>query len=84
MNITDVRLRKVEGENSIKAIASITFDEIFVVHGLRVIQGENSLFVVMPSKKTPTGEFKDIAHPLQQSMRDEIFKKVLEAYENAE
>ncbi len=84
MNITDVRLRKVEGENSIKAIASITFDEIFVVHGLRVIQGENSLFVVMPSKKTPTGEFKDIAHPLQQSMRDEISKKVLEAYENAE
>ena len=84
MNITDVRLRKVEGENSIKAIASITFDEIFVVHWLRVIQGESSLFVVMPSKKTPTGEFKDIAHPLQQSMRDEISKKVLEAYENAE
>lgn len=84
MEITDVRLRKIEGENSIKAIASITFDEIFVVHGLRVIQGENSLFVVMPSKKTPTGEFKDIAHPLQQEMRDEITKKVLEAYDKAE
>lgn len=84
MEITDVRLRKIEGENSIKAIASITFDEIFVVHGLRVIQGENSLFVVMPSKKTPTGEFKDIAHPLQQEMRDEITKKVLEAYDKVE
>lgn len=84
MEITDVRLRKIEGENSIKAIASITFDEIFVVHGLRVIQGESSLFVVMPSKKTPTGEFKDIAHPLQQEMRDEITKKVLEAYDKAE
>lgn len=84
MDITDVRLRKVEGENNIKAIASITFDEVFVVHGLRVIQGESSLFVVMPSKKTPSGEFKDIAHPLNQEMRDEISKKVLEAYENAE
>ncbi len=84
MDITDVRLRKVEGENNIKAIASITFDEVFVVHGLRVIQGESSLFVVMPSKKTPSGEFKDIAHPLNQEMRDEISKKVLEAYEKAE
>lgn len=84
MNITDVRLRKVEGENSIKAIASITIDGVFVVHGLRVIQGENSLFVVMPSKKTPNGEYKDIAHPLQQETRDEISKLVLEAYEKAE
>lgn len=84
MDITDVRLRKVEGENNIKAIASITFDEVFVVHGLRVIQGESALFVVMPSKKTPSGEFKDIAHPLNQEMRDEISKKVLEAYEKAE
>ena len=84
MNITDVRLRKVEGDNSIKAIASITIDGVFVVHGLRVIQGDNSLFVVMPSKKTPNGEYKDIAHPLQQETRDEISKLVLEAYEKAE
>ena len=81
MQITDVRLKKVEGEdNKVKAVASITFDNVFVVHGLRVIQGTENLFVVMPSKKTPTGEFKDIAHPLEQSMRDLIESKVLEEY----
>ena len=81
MQITDVRIKKVEGEgNKVRAVASVTFDNVFVVHGLRVIQGTENLFVVMPSKKTPTGEFKDIAHPLEQSMRDLIESKVLEEY----
>jgi len=83
MQITDVRLKKLDGEDGkVKAIASITFDNVFVVHGLRIIQGTENLFVVMPSKKTPSGEFKDIAHPLEQSMRDEIESKVLDAYNN--
>ena len=85
MQITDVRLKKVEGEdNKVKAVASITFDNVFVVHGLRVIQGTEKLFVVMPSKKSPTGEFKDIAHPLVQSMRDTIEERVIEEYNKQE
>ena len=84
MEITDVRVKKVESENKIKALASITFDGVFVVHGLKVVEGAEGDFVVMPSKKSASGEFKDIAHPLVQTFRDEITKKVLEAYEALE
>ncbi len=84
MEITDVRIKKVESGNKTKALASITFDEVFVVHGLKVVEGLEEDFVVMPSRKSSTGEYKDIAHPLVQSFRDEITKKVLEAYNNLE
>ena len=80
MNITDVRVKKLDVESKIKAIVSITFDDVFVVHGLKVLEGEAGLFVVMPSKKSADGEYKDIAHPLNQELRDEINKKVVEAY----
>lgn len=84
MKITDVRIKKVEGQNRLKAIASITIDEVFVVHELRVIQGENGLFVAMPSKKNKQGEFKDLAHPINTDVRREIEAIVLEAYDKAE
>ena len=64
MQITDVRLRKVNSENRMKAVASVTFDNEFAVHDIKVIESQNGLFIAMPSRKTPNGEFKDIAHPI--------------------
>jgi stage V sporulation protein G len=84
MTITDVRLIKVEGQNRLKAIAAITIDDCFVVHELRVIEGDTGLFVAMPSRKRASGEYKDIAHPINQETREMIEKKVIEAYNNAE
>jgi len=85
MKITDVRVKKIEDQvGKVKAMASITFDEEFVVHGLRVIEGTDGLFVVMPSRKTPNGEYKDIAHPLVQPVREAIEKAVIDAYNKAE
>ena len=84
MNITDVRIRKVETDNRMKAIASITLDDCFVIHDLRVIQGDEHLFVAMPSRKTSTGEFKDIAHPINHETRLELEQFVIKAYEAAE
>src|SRR5690625_5515055 len=69
MEVTDVRLRRVNTEGRMRAIASITFDQEFVVHDIRVIDGNNGLFVAMPSKRTPDGEFRDIAHPINSNMR---------------
>jgi stage V sporulation protein G len=84
MIITDVRLIKVEGQNRLKAIAAITIDDCFVVHELRVIEGDTGLFVAMPSRKRASGEYKDIAHPINQETREMIEKKVIEAYNTAE
>lgn len=80
MKITDVRLKKVEGHNRLKAIASITFDECFVVHELRVIEGDNGLFIAMPSRKLPEGEFRDIAHPINAETRELLEKAIIDAY----
>ena len=80
MQITDVRLRKVNSENRMKAVASITFDNEFVVHEIKVIESQNGLFIAMPSRKTPNGEFKDIAHPINADTREKIQKAILEAY----
>ncbi|GMA57131.1 stage V sporulation protein G [Alicyclobacillus sacchari] len=80
MQITDVRLRKVATEGRMKAIASITIDSEFVVHDIRIIDGNNGMFVAMPSKKTPDGEFRDIAHPISASTRQKIQQAVLDAY----
>jgi stage V sporulation protein G len=80
VEITDVRLRKVTTEGRMKAIASITFDNEFVVHDIRVIDGNSGMFVAMPSKRTPDGEFRDIAHPITSSTRQKIQDAVLREY----
>lgn len=83
MEVTDVRLRRVNTEGRMLAIASITIDDEFVVHDIRVIDGNNGLFVAMPSKRTPDGEFRDIAHPITSKTREKIQAAVLEEYERA-
>lgn len=83
MEVTDVRLRRVNSEGRMRAIASITFDFEFVVHDIRVIDGNNGLFVAMPSKRTPDGEFRDIAHPINSNMRAKIQDAVLAEYHRA-
>ncbi|WP_018924725.1 septation regulator SpoVG [Salsuginibacillus kocurii] len=81
MEVTDVRLRRVQTDGRMRAIASITVDHEFVVHDIRVIDGNNGLFVAMPSKRTPDGEFRDIAHPISSHTRDKIQTAVLGEYE---
>ncbi len=84
MKITDVRIRIVKkDEAKLKAVASITFDDCFVVHDIKVIEGTDGVFIAMPSRKTPDGEYKDIAHPLNTETREEIRKTILEKYEEA-
>ncbi|MCF7927056.1 MAG: septation regulator SpoVG [Candidatus Izimaplasma sp.] len=80
MKITDVRVKKINGQSRLKAIAAITFDDNFVVHELRIIDGRAGLFVAMPSRKMPNGEFKDVAHPINQETRDKIEGVVIDAY----
>lgn len=84
MNITDVRLRKLDNGTKMKAIASITIDDAFVVREIRVIEGQNGLFVAMPSRKIPSGEFRDIAHPINSETRQMIQNIILEEYYKAE
>lgn len=84
MKITDVRLRLGKGTEEggkLKAYVDITFEEEFVVHGLKIIEGQNGLFVAMPSRRMPNGEFKDIAHPITLELESELTRVVLEAYE---
>lgn len=83
MEVTDVRLRRVQTDGRMRAIASITLDNEFVVHDIRVIDGNSGLFVAMPSKRTADGEFRDIAHPINQSMRGKIQETVLAAYHSS-
>ncbi|AUS07533.1 septation protein spoVG [Laceyella sacchari] len=83
MEITDVRLRRVNREGRMRAIASITIDSEFVVHDIRVIDGNNGMFVAMPSKRTPDGEFRDIAHPISPLSREKIEAAVLAEYHRA-
>ena len=81
MQITDVRIRKVEKEGKMKAVVSITIDEEFVVHDIKIIEGEKGLFIAMPSRKAADGEYRDIAHPINSNTRDRIQKLVLEKYQ---
>lgn len=83
MQITDVRVRKIAKEGKMKAIVSITIDDAFVVHDIKVIEGEKGLFIAMPSKKATDGEYRDIAHPINSATRDAIQKIILEGYEKA-
>src|SRR5699024_3339912 len=80
MEVTDVRLRRVNTEGRMRAIASITFDQEFVIHDIRVIDGNNGLFVAMPSKRTTDGEFRDIAHPINSKTMAKIQDAVLDEY----
>lgn len=83
MNITDVRVRKITKEGKMRAVVSITLDDVFVVHDIKVIEGEKGMFIAMPSKKASDGEYRDIAHPINSETRDMIQKTVLDAYDKA-
>jgi stage V sporulation protein G len=83
MDITDVRVRKITEDGKMKAIVSVTFDEEFVVHDIKVIEGLNGLFIAMPSRKMADGEFRDIAHPINANTRQKIQEAVFEGYEKA-
>lgn len=83
MQITDVRVRKITKEGKMKAVVSITLDNEFVVHDIKVIEGEKGLFIAMPSKKAADGEHRDVAHPINSRTRDMIQRTILEAYEKA-
>lgn len=83
MEITDVRIRKVSKEGKMKAIVSITLDGEFVVHDIKVIEGDQGLFIAMPSRKANDGEFRDIAHPITCSMRARVQEVILQVYEDA-
>jgi len=83
MQITDVRVRKITKEGKMKAIVSITLDDEFVVHDIKVIEGDKGLFIAMPSKKASDGEYRDIAHPINSSTRESIQRIILDSYGKA-
>lgn len=83
MQITDVRVRKIEKEGKMKAIVSITMDNEFVIHDIKVIEGEKGLFIAMPSRKTTTGEYRDIAHPISSQTREQMQEIILREYQKA-
>lgn len=81
MDITDIKIRKMVGEGKMKAIVSVTFDNTFVVHDIKIIEGQEKVFVAMPSRKTPEGEYKDIAHPINPQMRQNLENAIMSKYE---
>ena len=83
MNITDVRVRKVAKDGKMKAVVSITLDDEFVIHDIKVIEGEKGLFIAMPSRKTAEGEYRDIAHPISSTAREKIQEVILQGYAKA-
>ena len=83
MEITDVRIRKISEEGKMKAVVSITLDDEFVVHDIKVIEGDKGLFIAMPSRKSGDGEYRDIAHPINSETREWVQKVILEGYEKA-
>ena len=83
MNITDVHVRKITQEGKMKAVVSITLDDVFVVHDIKVIEGEKGLFIAMPSRKAADGEYRDIAHPINSGTRENIQRLILQKYEEA-
>ena len=85
MKVTSVKVKKIEKENSrMKGIAEILLDDMIAIHDIRIIEGDNGLFVAMPSRKTPTGDYRDIVHPISQEARDIIEKAIVEEYNKAE
>lgn len=81
MNITDVRIRKVDKEGKMKAVVSITIEDVFVVHDIKVIEGEKGLFIAMPSRKASDGEYRDIAHPINSETRESLQNLILNKYQ---
>ena len=84
MNITDIRVRKISKEGKMKAVVSVTIDDEFVVHDIKVIEGDKGLFIAMPSRRSSDGEYRDVAHPINTSTRERLQAVSLEAYEKAE
>jgi stage V sporulation protein G len=83
MEITDIRIRRIDTEGKMKAVVSVTFDNEFVVHDIKIIESQNGLFMAMPSRKTPDGEFRDIAHPINAEAREKLQSAILANYENS-
>ena len=83
MQITDIRIRSVEKEGKMKAVVSITIDDEFVVHDIKIIEGEKGMFIAMPSRKAADGEYRDIAHPINSRTRERIQTMILDAYERS-
>lgn len=82
MQITDIRIRRVSSEGKLKAYVTVTFDDCFVVHNVKVIEGKTGVFIAMPSRKTKTGEYKDVAHPINSDFRTELQERILDAFQN--
>ncbi len=80
VNVTNVRIRKIENKNRLKAVATVTFDDCFVIHELRLIEGKNGLFVAMPSRKNNRGEFQDVCHPITKELRQHLEEAVIKSY----
>ena len=80
MEITDIRVRKVTGEGKLKAYVTITFDDCFVVHNVKIIEGRTGIFIAMPSRKTRAGDYKDVAHPITTQFRTDMQKTILDKY----
>ncbi|MDR1507971.1 MAG: septation regulator SpoVG [Treponema sp.] len=82
MEITDIRVRKVAGEGKLKAYVTVTFDECFVVHNVKIIEGKSGVFIAMPSRKTRAGDYKDVAHPIHPEFRTALQQKILDCYDS--
>ena len=80
MEITDIRIRRVGADGKLKAYVTVTFDDCFVVHNVKVIEGKNGAFIAMPSRKTKAGDYKDVAHPINSEFRNVLQDKILDAY----
>ena len=81
MEITDIKIRRMHVPGKMKAVSSVTCDDVFVVHDMKVIDGNEGMFIAMPSRRTKNGEYKDVAHPLVTEMREELQKRIIEEYE---
>jgi stage V sporulation protein G len=84
MELTDIRIREITGEGKLKAYVTVTFDNCFVVHNVKIIEGKTGVFIAMPSRKTRTGDYKDVAHPIHPEFRAEMQRKILEKYNSGE
>jgi len=82
MELTDIRIRKMSGEGKLKAYVTVTFDNSFVVHNVKIIEGKTGVFIAMPSRKTRTGDYKDVAHPIHPEFRAEMQKQILDKYDS--
>ena len=82
MEITDIRIRKVDTEGKLKAYVTVTFDDCFVVHNVKIIEGDNGAFIAMPSRKTKNGEYKDVAHPINTDFRNMLQDRIIDSFES--